>query len=168
MNNSQETQKQNSSVLQIFKINPGVQTPAYESPGSAGFDLRAFFEHCDEFNAGEAFVLKAGSRAKIPTGLKLVIPHGYELQIRPRSGLAFKHGISLTNTPGTIDSDYRGELEILIINHGDKDFEINQGDRIAQAVLAPVVQADFSEISEMPHESDNQRAEGGFGSTGVK
>ena len=97
----------------------------------------------------------------------MVIPQGFEVQIRPRSGLAFKHGISLTNTPGTIDSDYRGELQILIINHGDEDFVIKHGERVAQAVIAPVWQAEFIEISELPEESDNTRGVGGFGSTGV-
>lgn len=158
--------------LQILKIVPEVQIPAYESPGSAGFDLRACFWDSSEWgenslSADFSFTLKAGERAKIPTGIKMVIEPGYELQIRPRSGLAFKKGISLTNTPGTIDSDYRGELQILIINHGKEDFEIKNGDRVAQAVYAPVTQADFIEISELPDETNNQRGAGGFGSTGT-
>ena len=97
----------------------------------------------------------------------MVLPAGYELQIRPRSGLAFKYGISLTNSPGTIDCDYRGEIQILIINHGDEEFIINHGDRIAQAVLAPIYQASFTEINELPEEAENTRLAGGFGSTGV-
>lgn len=149
--------------LEIFKLDPRVQTPEYASAGSAGFDLRAFIP--DE----AAIVLKAnGGRAKIPTGLKFVIPQGYEVQIRPRSGLAFKHGISLTNTPGTIDSDYRGEIQILMINHGNEDFVVNHDERVAQAVIAPVWQANFLEIKEMPDEANNQRGTGGFGSTGTK
>ena len=152
--------------LKILRLNDKVQMPGYASEGSAGFDLRAYL--VDDEGQPSVFKLKAGSRAKIPTGLKVIIPGAYELQIRPRSGLAFKNGISLTNSPGTIDSDYRGELQILIINHGDEDFIIHDGDRIAQAVLAPVFIADFEEISEMPEEFSNARAEGGFGSTGIK
>lgn len=159
--------------LQIYKLVDQVQTPRYESAGAAGFDIRAYFWNQDEWGAGSlndsfSFTLKAGERAKIPTGLKMVIASGYELQVRPRSGLAFKNGISLTNTPGTIDSDYRGELQILIINHGTEDFVIRNGDRIAQGVLAPVIQADFELITEMPNEANNLRGVGGFGSTGVK
>lgn len=160
--------------LEIFKLFTEVETPKYESPGSAGFDLRAFIapdhakENKLELNADGSFTLKAGERAKIPTGLKFIIPVGYEVQIRPRSGLAFKKGVSLTNTPGTIDSDYRGEIQILIINHGKEDFVINHGDRVAQAVIAPVWQADFQELNAMPDENNNLRGEGGFGSTGVK
>lgn len=163
-----------TTTLEIHKLHADVETPKYESPGSAGFDLRAFItkenaaEGKLELNADGSFTLKAGERAKIPTGLKFVIPQGFEVQIRPRSGLAFKKGISLTNTPGTIDSDYRGEIQILIINHGKEDFVINSGDRIAQAVIAPVWQAEFIEISAMPDETNNLRGEGGFGSTGTK
>lgn len=153
--------------LRIHKIYPDIETPKYESPGSAGFDMRAYLTADSGFESG-TFVLKAGERSKIPTGLKVIIPQGYEMQIRPRSGLAYKHGISLTNTPGTIDSDYRGEVQILIINHGKEDFVIEHGMRIAQAVMAPVYQAEFIEISEMPNESGNHRGEGGFGSTGTK
>jgi dUTP pyrophosphatase len=152
--------KTNQVDLQILKLSPQVETPSYASSGSAGFDLKAFIN--------EPITIQAnGGRGKIPTGLQFVIPEGFEVQIRPRSGLAFKSGISLTNTPGTIDSDYRGEIQILIINHGREDFIINNGDRIAQAVIAPVWQAHFSEIAELPSEADNKRGAGGFGSTGV-
>lgn len=146
--------------LQILKLNPAVETPAYASSGSAGFDLKAFID-------AEIILPANGGRAKVPTGLVFVIPEAFEVQIRPRSGLAFKSGISLTNTPGTIDSDYRGEIQILIINHGQEDFVIKPGDRIAQAVIAPVWQARFIEIAELPNENSNQRGAGGFGSTGV-
>lgn len=153
----------NKIQLQIFKMEDGVKTPFYASSGSAGFDLRAFLP------SGEKMTVKAnGGKAKIPTGLKMVIPDGFELQIRPRSGLAFKHGISLTNTPGTIDSDYRGEIQILMINHGEEDFVVEHDERVAQAVIAPVWQAEFAEITEMPSEENNERGAGGFGSTGVK
>jgi dUTP pyrophosphatase len=148
--------------IKILKLAPEVQTPAYETSGSAGFDLRAFIPEEQEI------ILKAnGDRAKVPTGLKMVLPAGFELQIRPRSGLAFKHGISLTNTPGTIDNDYRGELQILIINHGENDYKIKHQDRIAQGVLAPIYQTNFETIAELPSETDNLRGEGGFGSTGT-
>ncbi len=147
--------------IQIKKLNPDVVIPEYATNGSAGFDLRAFF--MDQ----SSVTIKSGSRAKIPTGIQMVLPEGFELQIRPRSGLAFKHGISLTNTPGTIDCDYRGEIQILMINHGEEDFTINHGDRIAQGVLAPIYQASFTEIAELPLETDNARLAGGFGSTGV-
>jgi dUTP pyrophosphatase len=157
----QEKSRNNLVVdLEILKMDERVETPFYATKASAGFDLKAFIPEQGEI------ILKAGSRDKIPTGLKMVIPQGFEVQIRPRSGLAFKHGISLTNTPGTIDSDYRGELQILIINHGDEDFVIKHGERVAQAVIAPVWQANFKEISELPDESDNDRGSGGFGSTG--
>ena len=162
MTNTLEITSHNTVELSIFKMDPRVQTPAYASLGSAGFDLRAFLPDQDPIT-----VPANGGRAKIPTGLKFVIPAGFEVQLRPRSGLAFKNGISLTNTPGTIDSDYRGEIQVLIINHGSEDFIINHDDRIAQAVIAPVWQAKFSEINSMPEEENNQRQAGGFGSTGV-
>lgn len=157
----EQHQKTGKVLIRIFKLDQKVQTPRYESSGSAGFDIRAFFED------GQSYTLKAGDRARIPTGLKVILPEGYELQIRPRSGLAFKYGVTLTNSPGTIDSDYRGELQVLIVNHGQDDFVINNGDRIAQAVVAPIYIADFEEIDEMPDESNNSRREGGFGSTGL-
>ena len=151
----------NKIKLEILKMEDAVKTPSYASSGSAGFDLRAYLPN------SEPIVIKAkGGRAKIPTGLKMVIPENFELQIRPRSGLAFKHGISLTNTPGTIDSDYRGEIQILMINHGEEDFIINNDERVAQAVIAPVWQAEFVEITELPEEANNERGAGGFGSTG--
>jgi len=162
MTNTLEITSHNTVELSIFKMDSRVQTPAYASLGSAGFDLRAFLPDQDPIT-----VPANGGRAKIPTGLKFVIPAGFEVQLRPRSGLAFKNGISLTNTPGTIDSDYRGEIQVLIINHGSEDFIINHDDRIAQAVIAPVWQAKFSEINSMPEEENNQRQAGGFGSTGV-
>lgn len=159
----QEKTLDNKTIdLQILKMHPDVETPFYATGSSAGFDLKAFIPEEKEI------VLKAGTRDKIATGIKMVIPQGFEVQIRPRSGLAFKHGISLTNTPGTIDSDYRGEIQILIINHGNEDFVIKHGERIAQAVIAPVWQANFIEIAELPEETDNSRGAGGFGSTGKR
>ncbi len=134
--------------------------PAYETDGAAGADLRANFATSDR-EAGLA--LAPMQRALIPTGLHLEIPHGFEVQIRPRSGLALKHGITLPNTPGTIDSDYRGLLGVIVLNLGDEVFQISHGDRIAQMIVAPVVQAVF-ELAETL--SDTARGSGGFGSTG--
>ena len=129
--------------------------PTYASVGAAGADVRAFLE------AG--LVLVPGESALIPTGLRLAIPEGYEIQVRPRSGLALKHQVTVLNTPGTIDSDYRGEIGIILINHGRNDFVVTPGMRIAQLVLASVVQANFHCADEI---SLTQRGAGGFGLTG--
>jgi dUTP pyrophosphatase len=131
----------------------GLALPAYATEGAAGMDVLA----------AEDVTLAVGGRHAVATGLALAIPPGYEIQVRPRSGLALKHGITLPNTPGTIDSDYRGELKIIMINLGAEPFAIVRGDRIAQLVLAPVVQASWLEVEEL---SDTARGEGGFGSTG--
>ncbi|SOC44296.1 dUTP pyrophosphatase [Rhizobium subbaraonis] len=136
----------------------GLDLPAYETAGAAGMDLRAAVE------TGETLVLAPGSRALVPTGFIFEIPEGYEAQIRPRSGLAFKHGITCLNTPGTIDSDYRGEVKVLLVNLGAADFVIDRGMRIAQMVIAPVVQAQVREVTEA---GATERGAGGFGSTGV-
>jgi dUTP pyrophosphatase len=133
--------------------------PSYETAGAAGADLRANFAK----NARGGLVIEAGSRALVPTGLRLEIPQGYEVQIRPRSGLALKHGITLPNSPGTIDSDYRGPLGVILLNAGDQPFVVNHGDRIAQMVVAPVVQAQFELVAEL---GDTARGAGGFGSPG--
>lgn len=131
--------------------------PAYETAGAAGADLRA------NLPDRASLTLARGARALVPTGLRLEIPQGYEVQIRPRSGLALKHGITLPNSPGTIDSDYRGPLGVIVMNAGEADFTIAHGDRIAQMVLAPVVQAQFTLVSTL---SGSERGSGGFGSTG--
>lgn len=130
--------------------------PAYETEGSAGFDIQAFLE--------EDLVLSPGERSLVPTGLYLEVPAGYEAQVRARSGLAVRHGIGLVNGIGTIDSDYRGELKVLLINWGQEDFRIHDGDRIAQVVISPVEQVEFEEVQVL---SNTQRGEGGFGHTGV-
>ena len=132
----------------------GLPLPSYATPGAAGMD----------FVAAEDFDLAPGQRHAVATGFRVAIPEGYEIQVRPRSGLAFKHGISVPNTPGTIDSDYRGELKILLINHGSEPFAIRRGDRIAQLVPAAVTKAEFDEVTEL---DDTHRGTGGFGSTGV-
>lgn len=131
----------------------GLPLPSYQTLHSAGMDL------C----AAEEQWIEPGERAGVGTGLCVAIPDGYELQVRPRSGLAIKNGVTLINTPGTIDADYRGEVRILLINHGKESFRISRGDRIAQAVLAPVTRGVFAEVSELPA---TERGEGGFGSTG--
>jgi dUTP pyrophosphatase len=136
----------------------GLDLPAYETKGAAGMDLRAAVEEASPLTIGP------GKRALVPTGLIFEIPDGYEGQIRPRSGLAFKHGITCLNTPGTIDSDYRGEVKVLLVNLGDEAFEISRGMRIAQMVVAPALQVRVVEIAEG---TQTQRGAGGFGSTGV-
>jgi dUTP pyrophosphatase len=136
----------------------GLDLPSYETAGAAGMDLRA------AVTEGEPLVLAPGSRALVPTGFIFEIPAGYEAQIRPRSGLAFKHGITCLNTPGTIDSDYRGEVKVLLVNLGTADFVIERSMRIAQMVIAPVVQAQVREVTEA---GATERGAGGFGSTGV-
>lgn len=131
--------------------------PAYETPQSAGMDIRAALD--------APIIIKPGERALVATGLQMALPHGYEAQIRPRSGLAIKNGITMLNAPGTIDADYRGEVKVIVINHGQEDFVVKHGDRIAQMVIAPVVQL---EVSESENLDETERGEGGFGSTGVK
>lgn len=136
----------------------GLQLPAFETELAAGADLRAAVPE------DAPFTLSPAQRALIPTGLSMAIPAGYEVQIRPRSGLAYKHGITCLNTPGTIDADYRGEVKVLLINHGDKDFIIHRGERIAQMIVAPITQPKFELVTEL---SETARGEGGFGSTGT-
>lgn len=134
--------------------------PSYESAGAAGADLRANFPP----DARGGVTLAPGARALVPTGLRLAVPEGYEVQIRPRSGLALKHGITLPNSPGTIDSDYRGPLGVIVMNAGQEPFHIDHGARIAQMVVAPVVQARLTLADRL---DDTARGSGGFGSTGV-
>ena len=134
----------------------GLELPAYETAGSAGLDLRAA--------VGGAVTLEPGARMLVPTGLSVALPAGYEAQIRPRSGLALKSGITCLNTPGTVDADYRGEVGVILINHGADPFEIKRGDRIAQMVIAPVTQAQLVEVDEL---DKTTRGVGGFGSSGV-
>ncbi len=141
--------------VKIIKNNP-FNVPAYETKGSAGVDLQAYIEN--------PIVLKPLERALVPTGLFIELPEGYEAQVRARSGLAIKYGISLVNGIGTIDSDYRGEIKVILINLGDKEFVINSGDRIAQMVFIKHEQAQFELVEEL---NETERGEGGFGHTGV-
>ncbi|KCZ48307.1 dUTP diphosphatase [Hyphomonas pacifica] len=135
----------------------GLQLPAYETTGSAGMDVRAAVSEDDPI------MLQPGERGMIPTGLSVAIPQGYEIQVRPRSGLAAKHGLTCLNTPGTIDSDYRGEIKVILINLGQEAFTIQRGERIAQLVLAPVTQLAWEEVESL---DETERGSGGFGSTG--
>ena len=133
------------------------ELPRYSTNESAGLDLRAELQ--------SPIVLKPGQRSLIPTGLKIALPTGYEAQVRPRSGLAYKHGITVLNSPGTIDADYRGDVGVILINHGSEPFTIENGERIAQLIIAKFVQIDWDEVLDL---SSTSRGEGGFGSTGVK
>ena len=145
-------------VFYLDDADPDIELPTYETKGASGMDLRA--NPADQ----KPVVIAAGARALVPTGLAIEIPKGFEAQVRPRSGLAFKHGITLLNSPGTIDSDYRGPLGVILINHGDADFTVAHGDRIAQIVFAPVTQARLYVEHSL---SATKRGEGGFGSTGL-
>jgi dUTP diphosphatase len=153
------TNNQDAITLQVQRLpnGEGLALPVYQSPGSAGMDLAAAVPD------DKVITLAPGSHTLVPTGLAVAIPPGYEMQIRPRSGLANKHGITVLNTPGTIDSDYRGEIKIMLINLGSESFEITRGERIAQAVIAPVMQAVVAEVSTL---DETDRGAGGFGSTG--
>jgi len=135
-----------------------LELPKYETALAAGADLRAALPN------NKPMTLAPGQRALVPTGLAMALPAGYEAQIRPRSGLAYKHGITCLNTPGTIDADYRGEVKVLLINHGDAPFEIQRGERVAQMVIAPITQPNFTSVDVL---SETARGAGGFGSTGT-
>ena len=138
----------------ITRLDPGVPLPAYAKPGDVGADL------CSRID----FILQPGERALIPTGISVALPHGYVALVHPRSGLAIKHGISMVNTPGTVDAAFRGELQIILINHDlHEPFEIKKGDRIAQLVIQKVERAEFVEVDSLP---GTHRSDGGFGSTG--
>ena len=139
----------------IKRLSPEVNLPSYKTSGASGMDLMAFIK--------SSITIKPKTSCLIPTGLSMAFSKDYEVQIRPRSGLAAKNNISVLNTPGTIDSDYRGEIKVIIYNHGDKDFVINNNDRIAQMILTPVIKMELQEIDELP---ETIRGEGGFGSTG--
>ena len=169
----------------IIPVITTTQLPNYETPASAGMDVRANFDNIVEkflFNTTikesenvyinvkgetrhiiESITINPGGRALIPTGLRVAIPEGYEIQVRPRSGLALKNGITLLNTPGTIDADYRGDIGVIVINHGTEPFTIMAGDRIGQIVLNKVERIEWKEVDNLP---DTIRGEGGFGSTG--
>ena len=139
----------------IKKLDSAVKLPEYKTNGASGMDLVAFIK--------KTIVIKPKTSSLIPTGISVAFSEDYEIQIRPRSGLAAKNNISVLNTPGTVDSDYRGEIKVIIYNHGDTDFKVNNGDRIAQMILTPVIKMKLEEIDELP---ETVRGEDGFGSTG--
>ena len=139
----------------VKKLKPSAKLPSYKTSGASGMDLMAYMDKSIE--------LKPGESCLVPTGLSVAFPEEYEIQIRPRSGLAAKNNISVLNTPGTIDSDYRGEIKVILFNHGNKNFKINNNDRIAQMILTPVIKMDLEETNELP---ESIRGAGGFGSTG--
>jgi dUTP diphosphatase len=147
----------NNCKIEVTKLHPNANIPRYMTALAAGMDICAVVD--------KEIMIRPGERCLIPTGLAFAIPEGFEVQVRPRSGLAIKHGIGLVNSPGTIDADYRGEIGIILINHGQEDFAINSGDRIAQLVVAPVVQAQLEEVEML---SETERGSGGFGHTGSK
>ena len=139
----------------VKKLKPSVKLPSYKTNGASGMDLMAYIDKSIELKPGESYL--------IPTGLSVAFPKEYEIQIRPRSGLAAKSNISVLNTPGTIDSDYRGEIKVILFNHSNKSFKINNNDRIAQMILTPVIKMDLEETNELP---GSIRGSDGFGSTG--
>jgi dUTP pyrophosphatase len=141
--------------VEFKKLRPDAVVPKYMTPGAAGLDLSAAIDQPIEVQPGE--------RRMVPIGLAVAIPPGFEGSVRPRSGLAIKHGLTLVNAPGTVDSDFRGQLQVIVINHGREPFVINHGERIAQMVIAPVAQAEVVEVDEL---SETERGSGGFGSTG--
>ena len=139
----------------IKKLDPAVKLPSYKTAGASGMDIMAFIQ--------KPINIKSNTSCLIPTGLSMAFSKEYEIQIRPRSGLAAKNNISVLNTPGTIDSDYRGEIKVILFNHGKQNFKINNNDRIAQMILTPVIKMDLEETNELP---ESMRGDGGFGSTG--
>ena len=139
----------------VKKLNPNVELPKYKTEGSSGLDLMAFIDN--------PIKISPNTSALIPTGISVAISNDLEIQIRPRSGLAVKSSVTILNTPGTIDSDYRGEIKIILFNHGKEDFIIKNKDRVAQMILVPIIKIEFEEVDELP---DTKRGEGGFGSTG--
>ena len=141
-------------TLRFTRIHPDAVLPAYAHPSDAGMDVRSVAD----------LVIPAGGRALVPTGLVAIIPPMYEIQVRPRSGLALKHGVTVLNTPGTIDSGYRGEIGVILANFGDREFSVSKGDKVAQLVFAPVVQPEIEETDTI---DDTDRGAGGFGSTGI-
>ncbi|HSN81306.1 MAG TPA: dUTP diphosphatase [Polyangiales bacterium] len=145
--------------VRVYKMRPDAIVPSYETRGAAGMDLAACLD--------APFVLQPGGVARVPTGLQIALPPGHEGQVRPRSGLAARHGVTVLNAPGTIDEDYRGEVQVLLINHGTEPFSITHGARIAQLIVAPVTRAEVREVDEEAALGDTERGLGGFGSTGA-
>lgn len=149
------TEKQKIAIARTAH-GEGLDLPSYATAGSAGADLLAAIP--------DNHIIHPGKRALIPTGIRIALPEGYEAQVRPRSGLALREGITCLNSPGTIDADYRGEVGVILINHGEEDFVVTRGMRIAQMLIAPVIQAEWQEMEDLP---ETDRGQGGFGSTGT-
>jgi len=147
------------TTLRVYKMRANALLPRYETSGAAGLDLAACLE--------APLTIAAGGTAQVPTGLRIALPPGHEGQVRPRSGLAARHAVTVLNAPGTIDEDYRGEIQVLLINHGDEGFTIESGDRIAQLVVAPVTRVAIATADEEAALGGTQRGDGGFGSTGL-
>lgn len=151
--------KMSDPIIRFLKVHPDAVLPAAQTAGSAGADLCAVMP-----DGVSAQIMRPGARLLIDTGLRVAVPDGFELQVRPRSGLALKHGVTVLNAPGTIDADYRGPLKVILVNHGEENFSIRTGDRVAQAVLAPVTPFRGAIVETL---DETARGEGGFGSTGV-
>jgi dUTP pyrophosphatase len=147
------------ATLRVYKMRADAVVPRYKTSGAAGMDLAACL--------GTPLTLAPGTTARVPTGLQIALPAGHEGQVRPRSGLAARHGVTVLNAPGTIDEDYRGEVQVLLVNHGDEAFTIQSGDRIAQLIVAPVTQVEIDSVEHEAALGGTERGEGGFGSTGV-
>lgn len=147
------------ATLRVYKMRADAVVPRYKTSGAAGMDLAACL--------ASPLTITPGGTARVPTGLRIALPAGHEGQVRPRSGLAARHGVTVLNAPGTIDQDYRGEVQVLLVNHGDEAFRIKSGDRIAQLIVAPVVQVEIEAVQDEAALGGTGRGEGGFGSTGV-
>jgi dUTP pyrophosphatase len=147
------------ATLRVYKMRADAVVPRYKTSGAAGMDLAACLD--------TPLTLAPGRTARVPTGLQIALPAGHEGQVRPRSGLAARHGVTVLNAPGTIDEDYRGEVQVLLVNHGDEAFTIQSGDRIAQLIVAPVTQVEIDSVEHEAALGGTERGEGGFGSTGV-
>ena len=145
--------------LRVYKMRADAVVPRYKTSGAAGMDLAACL--------ASPLTLAPGRTARVPTGLQIALPAGHEGQVRPRSGLAARHGVTVLNAPGTVDKDYRGEVQVLLINHGDKAFTVQSGDRIAQLIVAPVTHVEIETVQDEAALGGTERGEGGFGSTGV-
>lgn len=144
--------------LRVYKMRASAVIPRYKTSGAAGMDLAACLD--------SPLMIAPGGTARVPTGLRIALPQGHEGQVRPRSGLAARHGVTVLNSPGTIDEDYRGEVQVLLINHGDESFTIEHGERIAQLVIAPVTKVEVALVNDEAALGDTERGPGGFGSTG--
>jgi len=147
------------AALRVYRMRADAVVPRYKTSGAAGMDLAACLD--------SPYVIAPGGTARVPTGLQIAVPAGHEGQVRPRSGLAARHGVTVLNAPGTIDEDYRGEVQVLLINHGSEAFTIESGDRIAQLILAPVSKVEVEPVDDVAALGGTERGDGGFGSTGV-